>query len=151
MSGATPAPIAVDVYGTVTGWLHCSLLRQAPVQAEPIQGRQATQPAAVASRLTRDVVQPTTPQRLQGHAVGGWHIGFDVTPCGTLVATGASDGNVHWYGYKSGDAIKGSAAKGGARHKAACSDVACHPVLPSVAASCGWDGQVCVLGRERRR
>ena len=68
----------------------------------------------------------------------GYYIGFDVSPDGKLVYSGCAEGGVHVYDYRTGKLIRKLAS--------GCDDVimdvACHPVLPSVLASCTWGGNV---------
>eukprot|EP00057_Strongylocentrotus_purpuratus_P032693 XP_788503.3 PREDICTED: WD repeat-containing protein 25-like [Strongylocentrotus purpuratus] len=80
-------------------------------------------------------------QRFEGHQVEGYRIGCDFSPDGSLVASGSSDGKMHIYSYGSTKLIK-TLGGGPGQQDGACTDVAWHPVLPGVLASCSWDGKV---------
>ena len=56
------------------------------------------------------------------------------------MVTGSADGYVYFYNYSSTQLIKKHAS-----HKRVCSDVVYHPSLPSVVATCGWDGIVSIF------
>nr|XP_054758333.1 WD repeat-containing protein 25-like [Lytechinus pictus] len=78
-------------------------------------------------------------QRFEGHQVEGYRIGCDCSPDGSFVASGSSDGKVHIYSYSSTKLTK---TLGGGQQEGACTDVAWHPVVPGLLASCSWDGKI---------
>eukprot|EP01120_Amphizonella_sp_Union-15-10_P016223 TRINITY_DN8486_c0_g1_i2.p1 TRINITY_DN8486_c0_g1~~TRINITY_DN8486_c0_g1_i2.p1 ORF type:complete len:411 (-),score=66.71 TRINITY_DN8486_c0_g1_i2:103-1335(-) len=78
-------------------------------------------------------------KRYEGHQVSGYHIGFDISPDGSLVGTGSATGEIFFYNYYSSKIIK----KFGA-HSRVCMDLQFHPVLGSTVASCSWDGGICL-------
>lgn len=101
-------------------------------------------------------------QRFEGHQVEGFRIGCDISPDGSLVATGSADGSLHLYSWSSGKPIKtlsttgirrspttdtnATTANGGLATNQACTHVAFHPLHPQVMAACGWDGSLLLLG-----
>lgn len=76
-------------------------------------------------------------KRFEGHQVSAHPIQCNFSPCGGFVVTGSADGQVHIYNYKTSRLIRKLEA-----HRNACTDVSYHPVLPSVMASCSWDGMI---------
>jgi WD40 repeat protein len=96
--------------------------------------------------------------------VEGFRIGCDVSPDGSLVATGSADGSLHLYSWSSGKPIKTLSTTGIRRSPTtdsnattttngglaatnqACTHVAFHPLHPQVMAACGWDGSLLLLG-----
>lgn len=102
-------------------------------------------------------------KRFEGHQVEGFRIGCDISPDGSLVATGSADGSLHLYSWSSGKPIKTlrttsirrslptdinatTTTNGGLATNEACTHVAFHPLHPQVMAACGWDGSVLLLG-----
>ncbi|GFR74824.1 WD repeat-containing protein 25 [Elysia marginata] len=77
-------------------------------------------------------------KRFGGHKLLGYHIGFDVSPDGKLVYSGSAEGGVHVYDYRTGKLIRKLLSSS----DDVIMDVACHPVLPSVAATCTWGGSI---------
>ncbi|GFO48708.1 WD repeat-containing protein 25 [Plakobranchus ocellatus] len=77
-------------------------------------------------------------KRFGGHKLLGYSIGFDMSPDGKLVYSGSAEGGVHCYDYRTGKLM----------HKLISGrndiymDVACHPVLSSVLATCTWGGNI---------
>ncbi|CAH2069970.1 unnamed protein product [Thlaspi arvense] len=79
-------------------------------------------------------------KRYEGHWVAGFPIKCSFSPDGETLVSGSSDGSIYMYGYKSTELIKKLKA-----YEHPCVDVAYHPVLPNVVASCSWNGQVSVF------
>lgn len=69
--------------------------------------------------------------------VEGYSVGCECSPDGDLLVTGSADGRVVLYCFRTA-----SRARTLAGHAQACVGAAFHPVLPSVLASCSWDGDV---------
>ena len=67
----------------------------------------------------------------------GFHVGFTVSPDGNLIVTGDTDGRVFVYDYRSSNILRVFN-----EHSSVCMDVAFHPDLSSVIATCCWDGSV---------
>ena len=67
----------------------------------------------------------------------GYSIGFDITPDGSSVYSGSSDGTIHCYNYQTGKKFRTISA-----NMDVVMDLSCHPVLSSTVAVCGWDGTV---------
>ncbi|KAK3021414.1 hypothetical protein RJ639_046822 [Escallonia herrerae] len=72
-------------------------------------------------------------KRYDDHAVSGFPIKCNFNSNGEKLASGSSDGCIYLYNSKSCELIK--------KFKA-CIDVAFHPVMPNVIASCSWSGDV---------
>ena len=68
----------------------------------------------------------------------GYHIGFDMSPDGKIVYSGSAEGGVHVYDYRTGKHMRKMATGS----DDVIMDVACHPVLPTVLASCTWGGSI---------
>lgn len=79
-------------------------------------------------------------KRYDGHAVSGFPIKCNFSLDGEKIASGSSDGNIYFYNYRSSKLIKKIKA-----YEQACIDVAFHPILPNVIASCSWNGDVTVI------
>ncbi|MBN3298814.1 WDR25 protein, partial [Amia calva] len=76
-------------------------------------------------------------KRYEGHKVEGYAVGCEFSPDGFLLATGSSCGAIHFYNHQSARTIKTLQA-----HKQACICVTLHPVIPAVAATCDWGGEI---------
>ncbi|XP_006879236.1 PREDICTED: WD repeat-containing protein 25 [Elephantulus edwardii] len=76
-------------------------------------------------------------RRYEGHKVEGYSVGCECSPDGDLLMTGSADGRILLYGFRTA-----SWARTLQGHTQACVGVTFHPVLPSVLASCSWDGDV---------
>eukprot|EP01127_Copromyxa_protea_P012984 TRINITY_DN3436_c0_g3_i1.p1 TRINITY_DN3436_c0_g3~~TRINITY_DN3436_c0_g3_i1.p1 ORF type:complete len:122 (+),score=23.74 TRINITY_DN3436_c0_g3_i1:149-514(+) len=76
-------------------------------------------------------------KRFSGHRVAGFNLGLDISPDGSLLASGSSDGMIYYWNWNSGYVLK--SVKG---HGKATMDVKFHPVLPSTVASCSWAGDI---------
>ncbi|XP_048235338.1 WD repeat-containing protein 25 isoform X2 [Ricinus communis] len=79
-------------------------------------------------------------KRFENHGVSGFPIKCNFNLDGELLASGSSDGSIYFYNYRSSDLVKKISA-----YEQACIDVAFHPVIPDVIASCSWNGQVSVF------
>ncbi|RDX97467.1 WD repeat-containing protein 25, partial [Mucuna pruriens] len=75
--------------------------------------------------------------RYESHAVSGFPIKCNFSLDGKKLASGSSDGSIYLYDYHSSKVVKKIKA-----HDQACIDVAFHPVIPNVIASCSWDGSI---------
>ncbi|KAG4385660.1 hypothetical protein AAZX31_12G131300 [Glycine max] len=94
-----------------------------------------------------DAIFTTTPpyrlnkyKRYEGHVVSGFPIKCNFSLDGKKLASGSSDGSIYLYDYQSSKVVKKIKA-----HDQACIDVAFHPVIPNVIASCSWDGSILVF------
>lgn len=70
--------------------------------------------------------------------VSGYHIGMDISPDGSLVASGSSNGFLYVYNYsttKISNTFELSKSQ-------PCMDVAWSLSSPSLLASCDWSGQI---------
>ncbi|XP_044292120.1 WD repeat-containing protein 25 [Varanus komodoensis] len=76
-------------------------------------------------------------KRYEGHKVEGFAVGCEFSPDGMLLVTGSSDGKVFFYNYRTARIIHTLSA-----HSQACVSATFHPVLPSVLATCDWDGVI---------
>ncbi|CAL8273216.1 unnamed protein product [Merluccius merluccius] len=76
-------------------------------------------------------------RRYEGHKVEGYAVQCELSPDGTILATGSSTGSAHFYDYQSARALHTLRA-----HSQPCLRVAQHPVLPTTAATCDWGGEV---------
>ncbi|KAG8126498.1 hypothetical protein E2320_021679, partial [Naja naja] len=76
-------------------------------------------------------------KRFEGHKVEGFAVGCEFSPDGTLLVTGSSDGKVFFYNYRTAQIIRTMSA-----HSQACVNATYHPVLPSLLATCAWDGVI---------
>ncbi|XP_010533521.1 PREDICTED: WD repeat-containing protein 25 isoform X2 [Tarenaya hassleriana] len=78
--------------------------------------------------------------RYESHWVSGFPVKCSFSPDGQTLASGSADGSIYIYGYKSSDVIKKIKA-----YEQPCLDIAHHPVLSNVIASCSWDGEVSIF------
>ncbi|KAL8168954.1 UNVERIFIED_CONTAM: hypothetical protein K2H54_026604 [Gekko kuhli] len=76
-------------------------------------------------------------KRYEGHKVEGFAVGCEFSPDGTLLVTGSSEGKVFFYSYRTARIARTLSA-----HGSACVNATFHPVLPSLLATCGWDGEI---------
>lgn len=67
----------------------------------------------------------------------GFAVGCEFSPDGSIIVTGSSEGNVVFYNYQTSKTIRTLPS-----HGSACVGVAYHPVLPSLLATCYWDGEI---------
>ncbi|KAK7319361.1 hypothetical protein RJT34_04081 [Clitoria ternatea] len=79
-------------------------------------------------------------KRYENHGVSGFPIKCNFSLDGKTLASGSSDGSVYLYDYHSTKVVKKIKA-----YDQACIDVAFHPVIPNVIASCSWDGSILVF------
>lgn len=79
-------------------------------------------------------------KRYESHGVFGFPIKCCFNLDGEILASGSSDGEIHFYSVKSSKLIKKIKA-----YEQPCIDVAFHPVIPSVIACCSWGGDVSVI------
>ncbi|KAL9297904.1 hypothetical protein ACSQ67_023800 [Phaseolus vulgaris] len=75
-------------------------------------------------------------KRYEGHVISGFPIKCNFSLDGKKLASGSSDGSIFLYDYQSSKVVKKIKA-----HDQACIDVAFHPIIPNVIASCSWDGR----------
>ncbi|XP_043930497.1 WD repeat-containing protein 25 [Protopterus annectens] len=76
-------------------------------------------------------------KRYEGHKVEGFAVGCEFSPDGTFILTGSSEGKVYFYNYYTSRIAHSIPA-----HSTACVSINCHPVLPSLLATCDWDGVI---------
>ncbi|XP_007942747.1 WD repeat-containing protein 25 [Orycteropus afer afer] len=76
-------------------------------------------------------------RRYEGHKVEGYSVGCECSPDGDLLVTGSADGRVLLYSFRT--ASRAHTLQG---HTQACVGTTFHPVLPSVLATCSWEGDV---------
>ncbi|KAM6202094.1 WD repeat-containing protein 25 [Rhynchocyon petersi] len=76
-------------------------------------------------------------RRYEGHKVEGYSVGCECSPDGDLLVTGSADGRILLYSFRT--ASRARTLQG---HAQACVGVTFHPVLPSVLATCSWEGDV---------
>lgn len=76
-------------------------------------------------------------KRFEGHQVSGYNIGLDISPDGVWVASGSSDGAVYVYNCRTSKLVNSFPS-----HSQPCMDVAWSPTIPSLLASCDWNGRI---------
>ncbi|KAJ8309167.1 hypothetical protein KUTeg_014041, partial [Tegillarca granosa] len=76
-------------------------------------------------------------KRFEGHKLHGYKIGFDITPDGSTVYSGSSDGKIYCYNYHTGKQFRTISTS-----LDVCMDIDFHPVLPSTLVCCGWNGTI---------
>ncbi|XP_058423687.1 WD repeat-containing protein 25 isoform X2 [Diceros bicornis minor] len=76
-------------------------------------------------------------RRYEGHKVEGYSVGCECSPDGDLLVTGSADGRVLLYSFRTA-----SRARTLPGHAQACVGTTFHPVLPSVLATCSWEGDI---------
>ncbi|XP_061349718.1 uncharacterized protein LOC133294960 isoform X2 [Gastrolobium bilobum] len=79
-------------------------------------------------------------KRYESHGVSGFPIKCNFSLDGKKLASGSSDGFIYIYDYQSSKVVKKIKA-----YDQACIDIAFHPVIPNVFASCSWDGSILVF------
>ncbi|XP_015953887.1 uncharacterized protein LOC107478267 [Arachis duranensis] len=79
-------------------------------------------------------------KRYESHGVSGFPITCNFSLDGKKLASGSSDGSIYLYDYQSSKVLNKIKA-----YDQACIDVAFHPALPNVIASCSWDGRISVF------
>ncbi|RZR79528.1 hypothetical protein BHM03_00005260 [Ensete ventricosum] len=80
-------------------------------------------------------------KRYEMHGVCGFPINCNFSSDGEQIASGSSDGCIYFYSYKSSELLRKIKA-----FDQACIDVAFHPLIPDVVASCSWAGEISVFG-----
>ncbi|KAK9084966.1 hypothetical protein Sjap_025377 [Stephania japonica] len=78
-------------------------------------------------------------KRYEKHAVSGFPIKCDFNLDGQILVSGSSDGCIYFYSSKTSELLRKIKA-----YEQACVDVAFHPCLPNVVASCSWNGDISV-------
>ncbi|XP_068668873.1 uncharacterized protein [Aristolochia californica] len=79
-------------------------------------------------------------KRYEQHGVSGFPIKCNFSLDGTKLASGSSDGCIYIYNYRSSELVKKIKV-----YEQPCVDVAFHPILPNVMASCSWSGDVSIF------
>lgn len=79
-------------------------------------------------------------RRYESHGVSGFPIKCVFSLDGEKLVSGSSDGSLYFYDYRSSELVRKIKA-----YEQACIDVAIHPVMPNVTASCSWNGEVSVF------
>ena len=99
----------------------------------PGPGRSSVGRAAGPCALSRAVTQLVAhPPQVEGYSVG-----CECSPDGDLLLTGSADGRILVYSFRTA-----SRARTLHGHTQACVGATFHPVLPSVLATCSWEGDV---------
>ena len=57
-----------------------------------------------------------------------------------MVASGSSDGCIYFYDSTTSGLVRKIKA-----HEQACIDVAFQPAIPTVVATCSWNGEICIF------
>ncbi|XP_001374333.3 WD repeat-containing protein 25 [Monodelphis domestica] len=76
-------------------------------------------------------------KRYEGHKVEGYAVACECSPDGAVLVTGSADGKVFFYSYHNSRIICTFPA-----HSHACVGTTFHPVVPSVLATCDWNGNI---------
>ncbi|KAK8368916.1 hypothetical protein V6Z12_A01G075600 [Gossypium hirsutum] len=79
-------------------------------------------------------------KRYESHGVSGFPIKCNFSLDGEKLASGSSDGSIYLYNSRSSVLVKKIKA-----YEEACVDIAFHPILSNVIASCSWNGDVSVF------
>ncbi|XP_042490093.1 WD repeat-containing protein 25 isoform X2 [Macadamia integrifolia] len=79
-------------------------------------------------------------RRYESHGVSGFPIKCNFSLDGEKLASGSSDGCIYFYNYRSSSLLCKIKA-----YDQACVDVAFHPIIPNVIASCCWNGDISVF------
>ncbi|KAL5736143.1 hypothetical protein ACOSQ2_030931 [Xanthoceras sorbifolium] len=79
-------------------------------------------------------------KRYENHGVSGFPIKCNFSLDGEKLVSGSSDGSIYFYNYRSSELDRKFKA-----YEQACIDVAFHPIMPNVIASCSWSGDVSVF------
>lgn len=79
-------------------------------------------------------------KRYESHGVSGFPIKCAFSLDGEKLVSGSSDGSMYFYDYHSSELTKKVKA-----FEQACIDIAVHPIIPNVIASCSWNGEVFVF------
>uniref|UniRef100_A0A2P2K2Z5 Uncharacterized protein n=1 Tax=Rhizophora mucronata TaxID=61149 RepID=A0A2P2K2Z5_RHIMU len=79
-------------------------------------------------------------RRYESHWVSGFPIKCNFSLDGETLVSGSSDGSIYFYKYQSSELVRKIKA-----YEHACIDIAFHPSMPNVIASCSWKGDVSVF------
>ncbi|XP_062077866.1 uncharacterized protein LOC133782546 isoform X2 [Humulus lupulus] len=79
-------------------------------------------------------------KRYESHGVSGFPIKCNFSLDGENLISGSSDGSIYFYNYRSSELVRKIKA-----YEQASVDIAVHPILPNVIASCSWNGEVSVF------
>ncbi|ONI13003.1 hypothetical protein PRUPE_4G196900 [Prunus persica] len=79
-------------------------------------------------------------KRYESHGVSGFPIKCVFSVDGEKLISGSSDGSIYFYDYRSSELVRKIKA-----YEQACIDIAIHPSIPNVIASCSWNGEVSVF------
>ncbi|KAI3686245.1 hypothetical protein L1987_79919 [Smallanthus sonchifolius] len=79
-------------------------------------------------------------KRYESHGVSGFPIECNFSPDGKKLATGSSDGSIYFYDTKTCHLIKKIKM-----YEQTCIDVAFHPIISNIIASCCWNGEILVF------
>ncbi|KAI3820551.1 hypothetical protein L1987_08099 [Smallanthus sonchifolius] len=79
-------------------------------------------------------------KRYESHGVSGFPIKCNFSPDGKKLATGSSDGSIYFYDTKTCHLIKKIKM-----YEQTCIDVAFHPIISNIIASCSWNGEILVF------
>ncbi|GAB2277932.1 hypothetical protein Dimus_012631 [Dionaea muscipula] len=79
-------------------------------------------------------------KRYESHGVFGFPIKCEFNTDGKILASGSSDGHIYFYNVQSSKVMRKFKA-----HDQPCVDIAFHPVMPNVIASCSWSGDILVF------
>ncbi|KAK9047807.1 hypothetical protein SSX86_033231 [Deinandra increscens subsp. villosa] len=79
-------------------------------------------------------------KRYESHGVSGFPVKCNFSPDGKRLATGSSDGSIYLYDTKTCRLIKKIKA-----YEQTCVDVAFHPIISNIIASCSWNGEISVF------
>ncbi|KAJ7981657.1 WD repeat-containing protein [Quillaja saponaria] len=79
-------------------------------------------------------------KRYESHGVSGFSIKCNFSSDGKKLASGSNDGSIYFYDYRSSEVVRKIKA-----YDQVCIDVAFHPIIPNVIASCYWDGTLSVF------
>ncbi|KAI3688568.1 hypothetical protein L2E82_46222 [Cichorium intybus] len=79
-------------------------------------------------------------KRYESHAVSGFPVKCNFSTDGQTLASASSDGYIYLYNNKTCHLIKKIKA-----YEQPCIDVAFHPILSNVIASCSWNGEISVF------
>ncbi|KAH7663197.1 U5 snRNP-specific protein-like factor and related proteins protein [Dioscorea alata] len=79
-------------------------------------------------------------KRFENHGVWGFPIKCNFSSDGNQLASGSSDGCIYLYNYHSSELIRKFKA-----FEQPCVDVAFHPSIPHLIASCSWDGEISIF------
>ncbi|XP_030929933.1 WD repeat-containing protein 25 [Quercus lobata] len=79
-------------------------------------------------------------KRYENHGVSGFPIKCNFSLDGEKLASGSSDGSIYFYNYRSSKLVRKIKA-----YEEACIDVAFHPMMANVIASCSWNGDVSIF------